>query len=139
MLYLIILSPYDNILYHNNTFTYIDWRRNFGSSLKAGDVYYDLAKLYGGILMPYNLMKDESNITLKEGSGSVEYSFRKLKGIEGIENKFIKIIEKNGFDFNKIKLITGLIYLNMSPMHEAKFSKLLWFESIRILSNNEDK
>ena len=89
--------------------------------------------------MPYNLMKDESNITLKEGSGSVEYSFRKLKGIEGIENKFIKIIEKNGFDFNKIKLITGLIYLNMSPMHEAKFSKLLWFESIRILSNNEDK
>jgi len=130
---------FDNILFHNNKFTYIDWRRNFGSSLKAGDVYYDLAKLYGGILMPYNLMKDESNITLKEGSGFVEYSFKKLKGIEGIENKFIKIIEKNGFDFNKIKLITGLIYLNMSPMHEGKFSKLLWFESIRILSDNEDK
>jgi len=39
----------------------------------------------------------------------------------------------NGFDLEKIKLITGLIYLNMSPLHDGNFGKMLWFKSIEIL------
>jgi hypothetical protein len=38
-----------------------------------------------------------------------------------------------GFDLNKVKLITALIFLNMSPLHDEKFSKMLWFKSIEML------
>ena len=44
---------------------YIDWRESFGGSTKGGDVYYDLAKLYGGCIIPYNLMKEESQDDLQ--------------------------------------------------------------------------
>lgn len=130
---------FDNIIYHDNKFTYIDWRRQFGSSIDSGDIYYDLGKLYGGILMSYNLMKDESNIILKEGSKTIEYSYKKQKGLIGIEDKYKTILKNNSFDISKVRLITGLIYLSMSPMHSGKFSKMLWFEAIRILSDYENK
>ena len=39
------------------------------------DVYYDLSKFYGGLLIPYNLMKDEDKIVFTEGQYSVTYSY----------------------------------------------------------------
>ena len=40
-----------NIVYDGSeNFYLLDWRQNFGGS-DVGDVYYDLAKMYGGILM----------------------------------------------------------------------------------------
>lgn len=130
---------FDNIIVDENKFTYIDWRRNFSSSVKGGDIYYDLAKLYGGIRIPYNLMKDEDNIELKEGLGSVEYTYCNLEVLPSIKGEFEYLVEKYGYDLDRIKFITGLIYLNMAPMHSGKFSKLLWFEAISILSSYADK
>ena len=50
------------------------------------------------------------------------------------KNEYEKWIVENGFDLNRVKLITGLIFLNMSPLHDEKFAKMLWFKSIEILS-----
>lgn len=130
---------FDNIIYNNGAFKYIDWRRNFGESLDGGDVYYDLSKLYGGILIPYSLMKDESNITFTESSTSCEYSYNTLPGLKDVASEFKYLVEKHGFDLYKINLITGLIYLNMACMHDGKFSKLLWFKAIVILSQYANK
>ena len=58
-----------------NNFTYIDWRESFGGSTKGGDIYYDLAKLYGGTIIPYNMMKEENTVRLEEGSTVVNYSY----------------------------------------------------------------
>lgn len=129
---------FDNIVFDQGRYYYIDWRESFGESLKSGDVYYDLAKLYGGIRIPYNLMKSEDSINLIEGEFSVEYTYSTLEGLDLIEQEFEFLVEKYGYDFNKIKFITGLIYLNMSPLHDDKFSKLLWFEAISILSKYVD-
>ena len=43
------------------------------------------------------------------------------------KNEIEKFILKEKIDLNKIKLITSLIYLNMSPMHTEPFSHLLYF------------
>lgn len=129
---------FDNIILNQGKYFYIDWRESFGDSLTAGDVYYDLAKLYGGIKIPYNLMKDESNINLLESGDTVDYSYETLEGLKMIEQEFEFLIEKYGYSFEKVKLITGLIYLNMAPLHDDKFSKLLWFEAISILSKYVD-
>lgn len=130
---------FDNIIYNNGVFKYIDWRRNFGESLDSGDVYYDLGKMYGGILIPYSLMKDENNINFTESSSTCEFTYETLPGLKDVESEFKYLVEKHGFDFDKINLITGLIYLNMACMHEGKFSKLLWFKAITTLSTYGNK
>ena len=130
---------FDNIICNNSTFKYIDWRRNFGSSTSSGDVYYDLAKMYGGIKIPYNLMKNEDNIELTESSSAVEYTYKQLEVLNTVKAEFEYLVKKYGYSLDRIKLITGLIYLNMSPMHLGSFSKMLWFESIVILSQYANK
>ena len=123
---------FDNILYSykSNTFTYIDWRESFAGSVNGGDLYYDLSKLYGGCILPYNLLKDDNHIEISEGMSVVNYSYDVLQPLSDFQNAYEKWIVENGYDFDKIKLIKSLIYLNMSPLHSDKFSKLLWFKSI---------
>ena len=42
---------FDNILITNDKkFKLIDYRDNFGGKIEYGDKYYDLAKLYGGMI-----------------------------------------------------------------------------------------
>lgn len=129
---------FDNIIISKDRYYYIDWRENFGSSLDGGDVYYDLAKLYGGIKIPYNLMKQDQSIKLIEGEYNIEYTVDQLQGLSNIEQEFLFLLDKYGYDINKVILITGLIYLNMSPLHEDKFSKVLWFEALKIFSKYAD-
>jgi len=128
---------FDNVVYEEKTnrFVYIDWRDCFGDCTDGGDVYYDLAKLYGGLIIPYNLMKDENNIKLVEGLYSVSYYYEVNENLTEFKKIYESWLLENGFDLNKVKLITALIFLNMSPLHDDKFSKLLWFKSIEMLSD----
>lgn len=126
---------FDNMVYNEqkDKFFYIDWRDSFGSSVDSGDVYYDLAKMYGGLMIPYDLMKDEDKINYKEGSYSINFSYPISENLTKFKRVYEKWITQNGYDLNKVKLITGLIYLNMSPLHDGKFGKMLWFKSIEVL------
>lgn len=130
---------FDNIISSNNNFYYLDWRESFGDSIQAGDIYYDLSKLYGGILTPYNYMKNEDNIELTQNNKFVDFKHKELKDQETVKEYFENEVEKYDYSLEKIKKITGLIYINMSPLHNEKFSKLLWFKGINILQNLNDK
>jgi NDP-sugar pyrophosphorylase family protein/mannose-6-phosphate isomerase-like protein (cupin superfamily) len=128
---------FDNVLFNPTTdkFTYIDWRESFAGNTKGGDLYYDLAKLYGGCIIPYNKVKDDSYIILNEGSSNISYSCHVSKHLSQFKTEYEKWIVANGYDLDTIKLITAIIFLNMSPLHDDKFSKMLWFKSIELLSN----
>ena len=127
---------FDNIICdsHSHKFTYIDWRESFGGSTKGGDIYYDLAKLYGGTIIPYNMMKKEDAIRFEEGLTMINYSYYVSEDLHDFREYYEKWIINNNFDLNKIKLITAIIFLNMSPLHDEKFGKMLWFKSIELLS-----
>ena len=129
-------NKYD-VLYNENNdkFYYIDWRDSFGDSLDAGDVYYDLAKLYGGILISYNSMKDDNKINLSEGLNSITYSYPISENLSKFKSIYENWIIDNQFDLKKVKFITGIIFLNMSPLHDGKFGKMLWFKSLEMLSD----
>ena len=132
---------FDNIIYNSTLekFTYIDWRESFAGNTEGGDLYYDLSKLYGGCILPYNILKDEESITVTEGVSTVKYSHNTSHQL----TEFIKLYENwlidHNYDLNKVKLITGLIYLNMSPLHSNKFNKMLWFKSIEMLYDSINK
>jgi NDP-sugar pyrophosphorylase family protein/mannose-6-phosphate isomerase-like protein (cupin superfamily) len=132
---------FDNIIFSSkeNEFKYIDWRESFGGYTEAGDIYYDLAKLYGGCIIPYNKMKNEDNINFVECDCSIRYSYDISDNLVSFKKEFENWIIKMGFDMDKVKIMTGLIFLNMSPLHDEKFSKMLWFKSIEILYEYADK
>jgi NDP-sugar pyrophosphorylase family protein/quercetin dioxygenase-like cupin family protein len=127
---------FDNIIYNNESdrFSYIDWRESFGGITEGGDIYYDLAKLYGGLIIPYNMMKKNDSIQFSEGSSIVEYSYQISQNLSKFKRHYENWLSENGFNLDKVKFITGIIFLNMSPLHDDTFSKMLWFKSIEMLS-----
>ena len=128
---------FDHVVYAGDeNFYLLDWRQNFGGS-DVGDVYYDLAKMYGGILMSYKLMKKEENFSCFVDQNIVNYDHKS----ESILNEFKPIYEKwindNNYDLDKVKLITSIIFLNMAPLHETEFGNLLFFKSKEMLQNDK--
>ena len=81
-------------------------------------------------------MKDENNITLIESDDTVTYAFKSTENLSKAKPIFEKLITEAKYDLRKIELLTGLIFLNMAPMHSGKFSKLLWYKAIEILSGH---
>ena len=54
-------------------------------------------------------------------------NFNRLRSHFGfVFSSFLGSLKVNNFDINKIKIIVGLIYLNMSPLHQEPFDKLLF-------------
>lgn len=122
---------FDNIIEDNlGHFVYIDWRESFAGVTNGGDFYYDLAKMYGGSIIPYNIIKDESTIHLFENGDKVEFSFPTTVNLKDFREHYEKT---TNFDLKRIKLTTAIIFLNMAPLHSEKFGKALWFKAIEML------
>ena len=130
---------FDHVVYSGDeNFYLLDWRQDFAGS-NVGDVYYDLAKMYGGILMSYKLMKDESNFSCFIDKNVVSYNYKSEPALEKFKPIYEKWINNNGYDLDKVKLITALIFLNMSPLHEKEFGSMLFFKSKQMLQEINDK
>lgn len=120
-----ILSVFGATDSSKDAFVLLDWRHDFGGLTAVGDLYYDLAKLYGGILLPYNLIK-KNMFSFEIGDSSVYYDFYTKHKLLEIKDIYESFIQKNGFDIKKIKTITALIFLNMSPLHMEPFGSMLY-------------
>ena len=118
---------YDNVVKTGDGYKLIDWRQSFGNHL-VGDLYYDLAKMYGGLTLPYRLIKS-NKFEYSEVNGDIKYDFDTSNNLSTSREVFEKFVDKCGFDLHNIKLLRALIYLNMSPLHEHPFDKMLYYMS----------
>jgi NDP-sugar pyrophosphorylase family protein/mannose-6-phosphate isomerase-like protein (cupin superfamily) len=131
---------FDNILYcdnsdNNDNFMLIDWREDFGGNTQYGDLYYDLAKLYGGMILNYLKMKESKNYSHIVSGNSIILKHYQDKILENIlNNEFKLLVEKHNLDLNKIKLLTSIIFLNMAPLHINEFDKFLFLKSKYLFS-----
>ena len=117
-----------------NKFILIDWRQDFAGEIEFGDLYYDIAKLYGGILLNYDYIKkglfkvsqdnDDLNIDFKVRDNSSAY-------IEILE----EYIESNKMNKKIVLFLVGLIYINMAPLHHKPFNFLLIGLGTKILND----
>ena len=124
---------FDNIIFNNrNSFKLIDWRHSFDNSITIGDLYYDLSKMYGGLLIDYSEIKN-NNFDYKEKKGSISLNLSYKKNYKEIINCYENYILKKRYNLKKIKIMTGIIYLNMAPLHEYPFDKFLFAFGINIL------
>jgi len=127
---------FDNILKSNDEILLIDWRESFGGQSEWGDMMYDLAKLYGGLIINYSLIKRNRFNYVEKEYGEIETANEsedwQVEAIEIIENYFREI----DVDIQYIKNLTSLIFLNMSPLHHYPFDKFLYCMSFEVFNEN---
>lgn len=107
-------------------FVLLDWRQDFGGLTDFGDLYYDLAKLYGGMIISYQLIK-EGKLSFDMSGSSVYYKYHIKNDLMEAKEEYELFLRKNKFDIHKIKLLTSLIFLNMSPLHNDPFDLMLYY------------
>ena len=128
---------FDNVVYgDDDKFYLIDWRQDFNGE-SVGDMYYDLAKMYGGVLMSYKLMKNNNNFKCFVDGKNVNFEYKTDNMLDEFKNVYEKWIFNMGYDLEKIKKITSLIFLNMAPLHEKEFGDMLFFKSKVMLQNDK--
>ncbi|MEK7227483.1 MAG: hypothetical protein AAB641_01150 [Patescibacteria group bacterium] len=121
---------FDNILVNpkarnaKGKFILLDWRHEFGGMIEAGDLYYDLAKLYGGMVISYPLIKEGMFSANTDGKEAFYHYFVKNDLIEAREH-YEEFLLANGYDLKKVKILTAIIFLNMAPLHNAPFDEML--------------
>ena len=59
----------------------------------------------------------------------VTYDYKSEPKLDEFKLVYEKWIVDNGYDLDKVKTITSLIFLNMAPLHEKEFGDLLFFKS----------
>ncbi len=114
----------DNIIETKNGFVLLDWRQDFGGQLEFGDIYYDLAKLNHNLIVNHDIVnKQLFNITY---DGQIKCDILCNSTLIECREILHKFIVDNGYDLKKVKVLTALIWINMSPLHEYPFNKFLF-------------
>ena len=128
---------FENIIYNKeiDQFFFLDWRQDFGGIIEYGDIYYDLAKLYHGIIINHKIIADNNFSVNWEGDKS-SFDFLRKNSLVECEIYFKEWLQVNNFDFNKVEIITALIFLNISPLHHYPYSQLLFLLGKYMLNQN---
>jgi choline kinase len=119
----------DNTIKTKNGYTLIDWRHNFGGLLIAGDRYYDLAKLNHNLTVNHEIVsRNYFTVFLDEGNVVTCDILRKNNLVE-CQDILFDFIETEGLDANRVRLLTSICWLNMSPLHHKPYDQFLYYFS----------
>lgn len=123
---------FDNVIIDsNNNFKIIDWRHEFGNHIEIGDIYYDLAKLTGGLLIDYSKIK-ANEFGYNFNNNEVTLTKPRVKNSTLYINTVKNFIQNQGWNYEKVQLLVPIIFWNMAPLHNEPFDKFLWYYGIEL-------
>jgi hypothetical protein len=129
---------FDQTLYdeEGDRFVLVDWRQDFAGVRDFGDLYYDLAKLLGGIILNYDYIKAGLLTVERIGDDLLVDFARRFTGpvYQDILKEFVLA---KGLDFERVRLLVALIYLNMTPLHHPPFDIALHALGTLMLAQQE--
>lgn len=131
--YLCDVEPYnfhgdyipDNILSTGDGFILLDWRQDFGGDIEKGDIYYDLGKLNHNLTFNHKIINDGHFSVNKNESIKVELLMS--NNLYNCQKVLYDFLDKEGFCKDKVGLITAIIWLNMSPLHNYPLDIFLFY------------
>lgn len=130
---------FDNIIVSDNEeFKIIDWRYEFSSSVIYGDIYYDLGKLLGGLIINYSQIK-ENNFNIDIQADKIKLQIPYVDNYRYYKEEILTYAKENGFNLDKIMLLVPLIFWNMSPLHTPPFDKFLWYLGILLFEEYDNE
>lgn len=116
----------DNLLQSKSGYVLLDWRQNFGGLLKSGDLYYDLAKLNHNLTVNHEIVNKDL-FTIEIGKRDVNCDILRKENLVQCQTILFEFLKNNGYDSKKVKTLTALIWLNMSPLHHHPFDLFLFY------------
>jgi dTDP-glucose pyrophosphorylase len=116
----------DNIIKTADGFRLLDWRQNFGGLLKAGDLYYDLAKLNHNLTVNHGIINDNL-FTVKVAGNRVTCDILRKQSLVECQEILFAFLGEEGYDRKKVRVLTALIWLNMAPLHHHPFDLFLYY------------
>lgn len=127
---------FSNILYNfnNNQYKLIDPRGKWGTTI-FGDIKYDVAKLRHSIIGGYDSINN-GLFSIKYEKSTINLTIYRPLIYTTISRKVDEWISEK-WNLNKIKLIEGLLFISMLPLHQDNFKKQLAFYSIGIQRLND--
>ena len=116
----------DNMIINKDKITLLDWRQDFGGSLEYGDFYYDLGKLNHNLIINHSIVHGDGFYVKYEGNNIVIDILRKNILVE-CQDILKSFIINNKLDLKKVNVLSAIIWLNMSPLHDKKFGLFMYF------------
>ncbi len=117
---------FENIIKNKNKITLLDWREDFSTIKKYGDIYYDLAKINHGLIIDHNIIK-KSKFKLKINEKNIKINFIQSKENRECQKLFFKFLKDNNYSLKKVKILTSLIFLNIAGLHHYPYSIFLYY------------
>ena len=114
----------DNILI-SESFTLIDWRQDFNGIIESGDMNYDLAKLNHNLILNHDMLYH--NYFEIDFSEEIKCDVHVKKSLIDCKSILKEFCENNDVNFNSIEILTALIWINMSPLHEHPLDMFLYY------------
>ena len=126
-----------NILYDSEktNFKLIDPRGKWGQGI-AGDIKYDIAKIRHSIVGGFDIITNGLYSANYQGINKIEYNVFVSKNNQTIRNELDDIIEKN-WKLDEIKMIEGLLFISMLPLHSDNLERQLALFCVGIERLNE--
>ena len=81
--------------------------------------------MLGGILLDYQAVKADK-LDYTEQAGIARLNDCSIPSAEDYSKRLKAWCEEKHLDWRKVELLVAIIYLNMSPLHEAPFDKYLF-------------
>lgn len=116
----------DNIIRTKTGFVLLDWRQNFGGLLRSGDMYYDLSKLNHNLTVNHGIV-NQNLFTIDINGKEVACDILRKENLVQCQKVLFEFLEKDGYDRRKVKVLTALIWLNMSPLHHHPLDLFLFY------------
>jgi len=128
---------FSNILYdpEKRNFKLIDPRGKWGHGI-AGDIKYDIAKIRHSIAGGFDTITNGLYSAYHQEPNKIEYNVFVSKNNQTICNELDNIIEKN-WKLDEIKMIEGLLFISMLPLHSDNLERQLALFCIGIERLNE--
>lgn len=112
----------DNTIKTKDGFVLVDWRQDFGGRVVCGDIYYDLAKLNHNLIFNHDIVSKGLYIC-----ANGKCNILRSHILVDCQNILFEFIKDNGYDLDKVKLLSSIIWLNMSPLHNHPLSNFLFY------------
>lgn len=125
---------FENIIKTKSSYKLIDWRDSFSKSINYGDLYYDLSKIYHGLLVNHSIVK-KKKFKIKINHKEININIKLQKGYRDLIIFFKKYIKMKNLSIYKVKVITALIFINISPLHEGKYGIFLYYLGKKMLGD----
>ncbi len=117
----------ENILKTADGYKLLDWRQDFGGLTTAGDMHYDLAKLYHNLVVNHEIVSNNDFVIENSDHNNITVSINRKPSLQQCESVLEEFVQNEGHDVGRIRILRSIIWINMSPLHHHPFSVFLYY------------